>query len=348
MIKNTRGNLLAAPVEALVNTVNTKGIMGKGIALQFRQAFPQMFKDYEKACKDERVTLGKMDVHDLGGLVGGPRWIINFPTKGHWKTKSRMEDVESGLQDLIAKIRKLGIKSIAVPPLGCGNGGLPWNDVRPLIEEAFSQVPEVEVLLYAPVETPEAVAMPNRTERPAMTKGQAALISLIDRYLKGLLDPVVSLLEVHKLMYFLQASGQDLRLKFEAKQRGPFASNLRHVLIRMESHYTTGYGDGKDLPDTRIDLLPGAVENAQGLLGTGAEISTRMDRVANLIEGYEDPYGMELLSSMHWVMVNNAGAKEEKAVAIEGVLSWNAAKRKKLKPEHLDKAWERLTALGWS
>jgi O-acetyl-ADP-ribose deacetylase (regulator of RNase III) len=348
MIKNTRGNLLAAPVEALVNTVNTKGIMGKGIALQFRQAFPQMFKDYEKACKDERVSLGKMDVHDLGGLVGGPRWIINFPTKGHWKTKSRMEDVESGLQDLIAKIRKLGIKSIAVPPLGCGNGGLPWSDVRPLIEEAFSQVPEVEVLLYAPVETPEAVAMPNRTERPAMTQGQAALISLIDRYLKGLLDPVVSLLEVHKLMYFLQASGQDLRLKFEPKQRGPFASNLRHVLIRMESHYTTGYGDGKDLPDTRIDLLPGAVESAQGMLGTGAEISTRMDRVANLIEGYEDPYGMELLSSMHWVMVNNAGAKEEKATAIEGVLSWNAAKRKRLKPEHLDKAWERLTTLGWS
>jgi O-acetyl-ADP-ribose deacetylase (regulator of RNase III) len=348
MIKNTRGNLLAAPVEALVNTVNTKGIMGKGIALQFRQAFPQMFKDYEKACKDERVSLGKMDVHDLGGLVGGPRWIINFPTKGHWKTKSRMEDVESGLEDLIAKIRKLGIKSIAVPPLGCGNGGLPWNDVRPLIEEAFTQVPEVEVLLYAPVETPEAVAMPNRTERPAMTQGQAALISLIDRYLKGLLDPVVSLLEVHKLMYFLQASGQDLRLKFEAKQRGPFASNLRHVLIRMESHYTTGYGDGKDLPDTRIDLLPSAVESAQGLLGTGEEITTRMDRVANLIEGYEDPYGMELLSSMHWVMVNNAGAKEVKATAIEGVLSWNAAKRKGLKPEHLDKAWERLTTLGWS
>lgn len=348
MIQNTRGNLLAAPVEALVNTVNTKGIMGKGIALQFRQAFPQMFKDYEKACKDERVSLGKMDVHDLGGLVGGPRWIINFPTKGHWKTKSRIEDVESGLQDLIAKIRKLGIKSIAVPPLGCGNGGLPWNHVRPLIEEAFSQVPDVEVLLYAPVETPEAVAMPNRTERPAMTQGQAALISLIDRYLKGLLDPVVSLLEVHKLMYFLQGSGQDLRLKFEAKQRGPFASNLRHVLIRMESHYTTGYGDGKDLPDTKIDLLSGAVESAQDLLGTGVEISTRMDRVANLIEGYEDSYGMELLSSMHWVMVNNAGAKEEKAVAIEGVLSWNAAKRKRLKPEHLDKAWERLTALGWS
>ena len=348
MIKNTRGNLLEAPVEALVNTVNTKGIMGKGIALQFRQAFPEMFHAYEKACRAGRVTLGQMDVHDLGGLVGGARWIINFPTKGHWKAKSRIEDVESGLRDLIATIRELGIHSIAVPPLGCGNGGLPWNEVRPLIEEAFAQVPEVEVLLYAPVETPEAVAMPNRTERPRMTMGQAALISLMDRYLKGLLDPIVSLLEVHKMMYFLQAAGQDLRLNFEPKQRGPFASNLRHVLIRMESHYITGYGDGKDLPDTRIDLLPGAVESASGLLGAGDEISKRMDRVAALIEGYEDPYGMELLSSMHWVMAGNPAAAKDKETAIQGVLAWNADKRKRLKPGHLDKAWERLRALGWS
>lgn len=348
MIKETRGNLLKAPAEALVNTVNTKGIMGKGIALQFRQAFPEMFRDYERACKDQQVVLGKMDVHDLGGLVGGPRWIINFPTKGHWKTKSRMEDVESGLKDLIAIIRKLGIKSIAVPPLGCGNGGLPWNDVRPLIEQAFVDVPEVEVLLFAPVETPEAVAMPNRTEKPKMTPGQAALVSLVDRYLKGLLDPIVTLLEVHKLMYFLQVAGQDLRLSFEPKQRGPFATNLRHVLIRMESHYTSGYGDGKDAPEVQIDLLPHAVEEAERVLDGNAVIGERMERVTSLIEGYEDSYGLELLSSIHWVMAIDERARKDKNAAIEGVLSWNAAKRKSLKPEHLGKAWERLTALGWS
>jgi O-acetyl-ADP-ribose deacetylase (regulator of RNase III) len=348
MIIETRGNLLNAPAEALVNTVNTKGIMGKGIALQFRQAFPEMFREYERACKDERVVLGKMDVHDLGCLVGGPRWIINFPTKGHWKAKSRMEDVESGLKDLTAIIRKLGIKSIAVPPLGCGNGGLPWNDVRPLIERAFVDVPEVEVLLFAPVETPEAVAMPNRTEKPKMTPGQAALVSLIDRYLKGLLDPIVTLSEVHKLMYFLQVAGQDLRLNFEPKQRGPFATNLRHVLIRMESHYTSGYGDGKDAPEVQIDLLPHAVEEAESVLDGNAMIAERMDRVTSLLEGYEDSYGLELLSSIHWIMANDERARKDKNAAIEGVLSWNAAKRKSLKPEHLDKAWERLTALGWS
>lgn len=348
MIRETRGNLLKAHAEALVNTVNTKGIMGKGIALQFRQAFPVMFRDYEKACKDERVTLGKMDVHDLGGLVGGPRWIINFPTKGHWKAKSRIEDVESGLKDLIATIRDLGIKSIAVPPLGCGNGGLPWNEVKPLIEDAFAQVPSVEVLLFAPVETPEAIAMPNRTEKPKMTPGQAALIALMDRYLKGLLDPIVTLLEVHKLMYFLQAAGEPLRLNFEAKQRGPFAVNLRHVLIRMESHYTSGYGDGKDAPDVQMDLLPNAIEEATSVLKGKSTIGERMDRVAELIEGYEDSYGLELLSSVHWIIKNNPTAVSDKEAAIEGVLSWNPAKRKRLKPEHLGKAWERLRTLGWA
>ena len=174
------------------------------------------------------------------------------------------------------------------------------------------------------------------------------MIALVDRYLKGLLDPIVTLLEVHKLMYFLQAAGQDLKLNFEPKQRGPFATNLRQLLIRMESHYTSGYGDGKDAPDVQIDLLPNAVEEAEAVLQGNEAIVGRMDRVATLIDGYEDSYGLELLSSVHWVMASNPAAKADKCAAIEGVLSWNAAKRKRLKPEHLEKAWERLTALGWS
>ena len=183
MIESTQGNLLQAPVEALVNTVNTEGIMGKGIALQFRQAFPQMFRDYEHACKAGEVRLGKMHVVDLGGLLGGPRWIINFPTKGHWRSRSRLSDIDAGLQDLVAAIKRLNIRSIAVPPLGCGHGGLEWSEVRPRIESALGQLPDVRVLVFAPGATPEAVSMPIRTERPKMTIGQAALIALMDRYL---------------------------------------------------------------------------------------------------------------------------------------------------------------------
>jgi len=348
MIETTEGNLLNAPVEALVNTVNTVGIMGKGIALQFKQAYPQMFRTYEQACKAGEVQRGKMHVVDLGGLVGGPRWIINFPTKGHWRAGSRKSDIEAGLQDLVDTIKRLNIRSIAVPPLGCGHGGLDWADVRPLIESTLGRLPDVRVLLFAPGATPTAASMPNRTERPKMTLGQAALISLMDRYLKGLLDPFVSLLEIHKLMYFLQATGQPLRLQYEAKEFGPYAKNLRQVLIRLESHYTQGYGDGKDSPTKTIELLPGAVDEAQTFLQEDAVIRQRMERVTELIEGYEDPVGLELLSSVHWVMQHNPEAKLSAAAAAAAVHEWNARKRRTLKTEHLTKAWQHLADKGWA
>lgn len=347
MIEVTKGNLLEAPVEALVNTINTAGIMGKGIALQFKQAYPEMFRAYEKACRAGEVRLGKVHIFDLGGLVGGPRWIINFPTKNHWRARSQLSDIEAGLHDLVVTIRRLGIRSIAIPPLGCGNGGLDWDDVHPRIETALAALPEVKVLLYAPGGAPVASAMLNQTERPKMTMGQAALIALMDRYLKGLLDPFVSLLEIHKLLYFLQEAGQPLRLKYEAKGFGPYATNLRQVLIRLEKHYTQGYGDGMDSPTALIELLPGAVEEAKKFLSTDRVTLDRMDRVASLIEGFEDPYGLELLSSVHWIMRQQPEARDRAEVAVAAVQKWNPRKHRLLKAEHLVKAWERLKQQKW-
>jgi O-acetyl-ADP-ribose deacetylase (regulator of RNase III) len=347
MMKFTQGNLLAAPVEALVNTVNTVGIMGRGIALQFKQAYPPMFRAYERACKAGEVKLGQVLVFDLGGLGGGPHWIINFPTKGHWRADSRLADIEVGLQDLVATIRKLRIRSIAIPPLGCGNGGLDWSEVRPRIEAALAEVPEVEALIYAPGGAPIAAEMPVRTERPKMTLGQAAMIALMDRYLKGLLDPFISLLEIHKLMYFLQEAGQPLRLSFKAESYGPYATNLRQVLIRMEKHYTQGYGDGKDTPTRPMEILPGATEEADKFLENNELIRTRMNRVVKLIEGFEDAYGLELLSSVHWVMKENVVARENADAAVKAVHQWNSRKRRTLKKEHIVAAWRRLKEMNW-
>jgi O-acetyl-ADP-ribose deacetylase (regulator of RNase III) len=348
MIKITQGNLLKAPAEALVNTVNTVGVMGKGIALQFRQAFPEMYGAYEKACKDGDMQLGQVQVFDLGGLVGGPRWIINFPTKGHWRANSRLTDVENGLADLVVKVRKLGIHSIAIPPLGCGNGGLDWIEVRPRIEQAFAALPDVKVFLFEPAGAPKSAVMPNKTTRPKLTLGQASLVGLMDRYLKGLLDPFVSLLEIHKLMYFFKAAGEDLpKLTFEKQLYGPYSPVLRHLLIRMEKHLTRGFGEGTDKPTTPLELLPGAVEAAEAFLAKLPETKTRMGKVATLIEGYEDPYGMELLSSVHWVMQHEAGANEDVEKAVAGVRNWNDRKRRLLKPEHLKLAWQRLHDQGW-
>ena len=348
MIEISQGNLLEAPVEALVNTVNTVGVMGKGIALQFKQAYPAMYRDYERACKNGDVRLGRMHVYDLGGLAGGPRWLINFPTKGQWRSRSRIADIEQGLKDLVEKARALEIKSIALPPLGCGHGGLSWNDVRPMIEAAFAGMKDVRVLVFAPKGAPEARQMPSRTERPKMTLGQAALVGLMDRYLKGLLDPFVTLLEIHKLMYFLKEAGENLpRLKFQQDRYGPYSPDIRHGLVRMEKHLTSGFGEGSDDPRTRIELLPGAIEAAYEYLKSYPATRERMERVATLIEGFEDPLGMELLSSVHWVMGDEPSGRKDPEAAISAVHRWNERKRRLMKPEHLRKAWSRLKEQGW-
>ena len=321
--------------------------MGKGIALQFKQAFPEMFKDYQLACKRKEVELGKVYIYDLGGLVGGPRWIINFPTKGHWRAKSKLTSIRDGLSDLVDSVIELGIKSIAVPPLGCGLGGLDWVEVEPVIRQAFLRAPEVDVLLYAPSGAPAAKEMPNRTERPNMTEGRAALLALMDRYLKGMLDPVVSLLEMHKLMYFLQESGQPLRLQYEAKPFGPYAKNLRQVLIKLDGHFIHGYGDGQDVPEKPIELIESAVVEAKEFIKDDVRLKSNLDRVAKLIDGFEDPYGLELLSTVHWVMCNDAAASSDPEVAIAAVHNWSERKKGMMKPAHLMKAWCHLKALSW-
>lgn len=345
MIIEATGNLLRADVEALVNTVNTEGAMGKGIALQFRQAYPAMFAEYEKACAAGLVALGKMDVHDLGGLVKGPQWIINFPTKGHWRAKSRIGDIKSGLDDLVRVVERLGIKSIAVPPLGCGYGGLKWAEVRPLIEQAFARLPNVRVALFAPKATPQASEMPNRTIKPRMTSGKAALVLLMDRYHRGMLDPIISLLEIHKLMYFLQAAGEPLKLLYAKGTYGPYAKNLRHLLSRMEQHYIDGYGDGQDDPHKELTVRETAVDEAIAFAESDVPLHARLERVAELIDGFEDPFGLELLSSIHWVTHNSEATTA--AAAIAAVRGWNDRKCKLMKPEHLEVAWKRLQSQCW-
>lgn len=178
MIEITRGNLLEAKDEAVVNTVNCVGYMGKGIALQFKKAFPENYKSYERACRAKKVRPGKMFVFETGSMFN-PKYIINFPTKRHWRGKSRLEDIEVGLQSLVKELRKLEISSVAVPPLGCGHGGLDWGAVRSMIEKAFAELPEIRVLLFEPSGAPDARAMPVRTQRPRMTVARALLIRLM-------------------------------------------------------------------------------------------------------------------------------------------------------------------------
>ena len=343
MIELTRGDILLADAEALVNTVNCVGVMGRGIALQFRKAFPENYKAYKAVCDRKGLQPGMMLVHDLNRLQN-PRYIINFPTKRHWKGKSRMEDIEAGLEALVEEIRKYGIRSIAIPPLGSGLGGLRWSEVRPRIERALAQLPDVRVLLYEPTGAPEALRMVKTARKPKMTVGRAALLGLMSRYLAALMDPFVSLLEIHKLMYFMQEAGEGLRLRFVKAIYGPYAENLRHVLSEIEGHFIQGYADAEDAPDKRIELIPAAAAAARTFLEGHPETQKRFARVGDLVEGFETPFGMELLSTIHWVATREGAVTPEQA--IEKTRAWSPRKEM-FRAEQIRIAWDVLQEQGW-
>ena len=224
MFEYKTGDILAEDADALVNTVNCVGVMGRGIALQFKNAFPENFQAYEKACKREEVRPGRMFVFETGHLTS-PRLIVNFPTKRHWRGKSRLEDIDAGLKDLQDVIRDKKIRSIAIPPLGSGLGGLNWNEVRPRIEEALRGLNDLRIVIFQPNGAPEPGQIAKRRTAPNMTPGRAALVGLMDCYLSGLLDPFVTLLEVHKLMYFMKVSGEPAmeRLRVVKGPYGPYS-----------------------------------------------------------------------------------------------------------------------------
>jgi O-acetyl-ADP-ribose deacetylase (regulator of RNase III) len=338
------GDILKADVEALVNTVNCVGVMGRGVALQFKNRFPANFKAYKAACDRGEVQPGRMMVYDLGQL-NSPRYIVNFPTKRHWKGKSRIEDIESGLVALKAEIESRGIESIALPPLGCGLGGLDWSEVRPKIEAALGSTPGLRVVLFEPAGAPAAAEMAAAATAPKMTPGRASLVGLIRRYFDAVMDPFVSLLEVHKLMYFMQVAGEPLRLNYTKALYGPYATNLGQVLKHVEGHFLIGYGDGSDDPEKQLQLLPHAVELAEGFLAAHTESRQRFERVCDLASGFESAYGMELLATVHWVATQE-GAKSA-AEAVRLTREWNT--RKSMFPnEHIETAWNVLKKKGWA
>ena len=340
MIEFKTGDILKTDVEALVNTVNCVGIMGRGIALQFKRQFPENFLAYKAACDRGEVQPGRIFVFETRTLTN-PQYILNFPTKRHWRGKSRMEDIETGLLSLVREVQAREIRSMAIPPLGSGLGGLEWSRVRKHIEAAFSTAENVSIIVFEPRDDP--VSTTSR-EVPAMTTGRATLIALMSRYLSGLMDPFISLLEVHKLMYFMQEAGEPLRLKYSEAPYGPYAENLRHVFHAIEGHLISGYSDGGDSPQKQIELVPGAMADAEAFLSGKRETLTRFDRVGNLVEGFETPFGLELLATVHWV-VNRQGAAGIDETTRQ-FYRWNARKQR-FTQRQIEIAFDRLSDQGW-
>ena len=330
MIIYQTGNILHDQADAIINTVNTVGVMGKGLALQFKKAFPDNFKVYKKACDDQGLVTGEVLTVELNS-INAPFYIINFPTKAHWKGKSKLEYIEQGLSSLKSEVKRLGLKSVALPALGSGLGGLDWHAVDSLIQSSLSELPGVEWRVYPPQNAP-----------------RAAVLGLIERYTSTGFGYRLSLLEVQKLVYFLTAAGEPLnKVVFKKHHYGPYADVLRHVLDKMEGHFITGYADGINKPDTPIELKDDAAIEALNYLQACPETKQRFDKVARLIEGFESQNGMELLSTVHWVATNELEGNDiTDDLLINSVHSWNTRKSQ-MKPAHILAAWNKLKQEGW-
>lgn len=345
MVEFKTGNILDEDAEALVNTVNCVGIMGRGIALQFKNAFPENFNAYAAACRHREVQPGRMFVFETGRLTN-PRYIINFPTKRHWRGKSRMEDIDVGLKALQAVVCEKKIRSIALPPLGSGLGGLDWHEVRPRIEAALRGFEDLRVVVFEPMGALEAGQVARQRAVPRMTPGRAALVGLMDRYLAGLLDPFVTLLEVHKLMYFMKVSGEPAlkRLRIVKGPYGPYAENMTHVLRDIEGYFVVGYRDGGDAPDKELELVPDAVSDANRFLEGHLDTRARFERVVELVAGFESSFGLELLSTVHWVITHESPGNLDDTIS--RVYDWNARK-KQFSVRQIGLAADVLATKGW-
>ena len=342
MINFKTGDILSEQADALVNTVNCVGVMGRGVALQFKKHFPNNYTDYKTACDREDIKPGQIFVHETGELY--PRYIFNFPTKRHWKGKSKIEDIESGMISLVAEIKRLNISSIAIPALGSGLGGLNWNDVLPIIEKHLSELSNLDVAVYEPNCATDAKSQPRNLDVPEMTSGRAALILLINGYFSACLDPIITLLELQKLMYFLQVAGEPLKLQYEKASYGPYAQNLSKVLHKLEGHYVAGYGDGGNNPQKEIALIPGAFEDASNAIKGYSNTEKNIEKVVDLVDGFETPFGLELLATTHWLIENEEPTTTGEVFDL--FQDWNERKSK-FTESRVTQACEVLQEKGW-
>ena len=326
MLTYRQGNLLEADVDAVVNTVNTVGVMGKGIALMFKDRYPENYRTYAAACKAGQVMTGRMLVIATGEL-NGPRYIINFPTKRHWRQPSRLEWIAEGLADLQRVVREHDIRSLALPPLGCGNGGLDWEAVRPLIEAAAAAMPGVQVIAFEPTAKYQNVAKREGVQK--LTVPRALVAEAVRRY--WVLGIECTLLEIQKLAWFLERAIQNqaledvLDLRFQADRYGPYSPRLNHLLNALDGSYLRsdkrisdcGPMDTIGFADAKADVLATYLRS-----GDGKRYAPVLDETDRLIDGFQSPLGMELLATVDWLLRREQCAPTIEAVR-QGLARWS-------------------------
>lgn len=346
MIKYKKGDILNANTEALVNTVNTEGVMGKGIALEFKESFPENFKLYKKACVKGEIETGKMFLTHTNRL-DNPKFIINFPTKKHWRYPSKIEYIKDGLKDLENIISVYEIKSIAIPPLGCGNGKLNWKDVKPLIENSIRKFNNLTSIIYEPSEEAykEVTTIKPKTD-VKLTINSALILASFEKYL--ILGYDLTLLEAQKLAYFIQRLGQNLKLVHKKDQYGPYSKNLAYLLNHLDGHYLDGMKHKNAKAHDKINLFTNKLNKIHEFININCsnEQKNILLKVSEIIEGFESPPGMELLSTVDYI-INETKSNDPNRILYEiknwsTEKKWNDRKTKLFKQEYVELAYNRL------
>lgn len=339
MIKHVIGNIFESEAEAIVNTVNTVGVMGKGIALQFKKFFPNNYKVYAKACAANEFNIGDLLVVKDSSLLYGEKLIINFPTKTSWKKSSEYIYIEKGLQRLVEVISEYNIKSIAIPPLGAGNGGLNWDNVKALIEQYLSEV-ECDIHIYEPN---NAIKEVMKKERVPLTIGRAMLLSVFFDLVKN--GESVSEFAAEKIAYFLQRFGafDALKLKFIPYLYGPYSGKLKYVLNYLNGSYITGFSAMDKKPFDELQLVMDCEQDVNEFLAKDeySDYSKITQRTKEFLQGYYSAFSLELLSSVDFIM-NNGNVDDVQGVILE-LSKWNERKSINFNEEYLvDNAFKHL------
>ena len=301
--------------------------MGKGIALQFKEQFPLNYKLYRAACKNKEVVTGKMFTTATEKSIE-PFYIVNFPTKQHWRNKSKLEFVEKGLDDLVLVMKEKNISSIAIPPLGCGNGGLDWSIVKPLIEQKLKDLAqEANIIIFEP-STKQLAPKRNRKSQtpPKLTPLRAILLDSMFQY--KTLDYDLTVLEVQKLGYLLQRLGNKFNLKFVKHLYGPYSNQLRYVLNDLDGFYLHGMQYNNAKPYHQLSLIPEHRPSIQAYIEKNCttEQKNSLANLYQLIDGFESPLGMELLATIDLLITENKDLLANTVLMQQQLEKWSERK----------------------
>lgn len=297
MINYIIGNILESKAQALVNTVNTVGVMGKGVALQFKKTYPNNFKAYEDACKKDKIVIGKMFVTFDSNLYTGDKIIINFPTKKDWKKPSEYTYIEEGLNDLISVISKYKIKSIAIPPLGAGNGGLKWELVKKIIEGKLKHL-DTEIFVYEPT---AQIREQLKEERVKLTEARALLLYVLYDLVKN--GEYVSEFSSEKVCYFLQRLGAKkyFNLEFKPLFYGPYSGKIKYLLNALNGSYIIGFSDMNKKPFEPLTLVTDGYEAVKNYIEDNNELFSIAKKTMEFLDGFYSDFALEILSSIDYI-----------------------------------------------